>query len=621
MLSLAMSTDSFEKSGPGQEGASSDHPQPTAEAAALARLHEASARLWNLRDLREGLEEILAASMELLGADKGNVQLLDGGRGVLQIAVQRGFGQDFLDFFREVSAADDSACGRALRFGERIVIKDVGADPEFAPFRPIACASGFRAVQSTPLIGREGKPLGVLSTYFRSVHQPTEQDLRILDLYARQAGDFIERTRMEETLRIRARQQEAIAKLGELAMRAHDLDQVFARATATIAETLEIEFSKVLEPRPGGAELLLRAGVGWQDGLVGKATVATGLSSQAGYTLLSDVPVIVPDLREERRFSGPPLLVEHGVVSGMSCVIRDSDGAQWGVLGAHSTRRVAFSQHDVNFLIGVANILGDAIRRHRAEQALRESEARLRAVFDSAVDAIVVIDDCGLISSVNPATERLFGYPASEMIGQNVKMLMPEPYVDEHDGYLRRYLDTGERKIIGIGREVRARHKDGSTFPMHLSVSEYEIGGKRYFAGVLHDLTAQRQAEGESLRQQALFQAVINDAPQAIIVADRRRNIFLVNPAMTRIFGYAAEELVGKSSRIVYASDEDYERVARLRLDFSVPDVAGQVDPILVSFRRKNGETFPGRSSPRSSVTRSATSWACWASSAISLSS
>ena len=105
-------------------------------------------------------------------------------------------------------------------------------------------------------------------------------------------------------------------------------------------------------------------------------------------------------------------MVDHGVVSGMSCVIRDSDGAQWGVLGAHSARRIAFSQDDVNFLMATANILGHAIRRQRAEHALRESEARMRAVFDSAVDAIVVIDDCGLICSVNPATEKLFGYAA-----------------------------------------------------------------------------------------------------------------------------------------------------------------------------------------------------------------
>ena len=219
---------------------------------------------------------------------------------------------------------------------------------------------------------------------------------------------------------------------------------------------------------------------------------------------------------------------------------------------------------------------------------------QLAAMLQSAVDAIISIDAAGMIESVNPATEKLFGYAAGELVGQNVKMLMPEPYRGEHDGYIRQYRQTGRKKIIGLGREVVGRRKDGSTFPMHLSVSEYEIDGKRHFAGIVHDLTAQRLAEAESIRQQTLFRAIITDAPQAIIIADRSRNIFLVNPAVTRIFGYAPDELVGKSSRIVYASEEDYDQVARLRLDFNAPDTAGEVDPIQVSFRRKSGETFPG---------------------------
>ena len=182
----------------------------------------------------------------------------------------------------------------------------------------------------------------------------------------------------------------------------------------------------------------------------------------------------------------------------------------------------------------------------------------LAAMLRSAVDAIISIDAAGTIESVNPATEKLFGYAAGELVGRNVKMLMPEPYRSQHDGYIRHYRHTGLRKIIGIGREVVGQRKDGSTFPMHLSVSEYEIDGTRHFAGIVHDLTAQRQGEAESMHQQTLFRAIINDAPQAIIIADRSRNIFLVNPAVRRIFGYGPEELIGKHSRIVYAGDEDY---------------------------------------------------------------
>ena len=170
------------------------------EAAALMRLNAASSRLWSARNLQEGLDEMLAASIELLGADKGNIQLLNLARGTLTIVAHRGFDRPFLDVFREVPAEENSACGRALRSGERIVIEDVETEEGFALFRGFAAAAGFRAVQSTPLIGRDGVPIGMLSTHFKQVHGPTVQDLHRLDLYARQAADFIARCRTDELL-------------------------------------------------------------------------------------------------------------------------------------------------------------------------------------------------------------------------------------------------------------------------------------------------------------------------------------------------------------------------------------------------------------------------------------
>jgi PAS domain S-box-containing protein len=171
------------------------------ERAMLARLHEVGSRLWLKRDLRQALDDILAGAIELLGTDMGTIRILDSTRGTLQIGAQRGFKKDFLDFFGEVSAAGDSPCGRALRSGERIVIEDVEGDKFFAPFRPLARSAGFRAVQSTPIMSREGALLGTLATHFRSVRKPDEQDLRLLDLYVRQAADIIERHRAEDALR------------------------------------------------------------------------------------------------------------------------------------------------------------------------------------------------------------------------------------------------------------------------------------------------------------------------------------------------------------------------------------------------------------------------------------
>jgi PAS domain S-box-containing protein len=126
--------------------------------------------------------------------------------------------------------------------------------------------------------------------------------------------------------------------------------------------------------------------------------------------------------------------------------------------------------------------------------------AKLRGILESAVTAIITIDDRGLIENVNPATERLFGHGAAELIGQNVKVLMPEPYKAEHDGYIANYLATGVRKIIGIGREVSGRRKDGTTFPLHLAVSEFEANGRRYFTGMVHDLSDRKYVE-EALRE------------------------------------------------------------------------------------------------------------------------
>jgi PAS domain S-box-containing protein len=126
--------------------------------------------------------------------------------------------------------------------------------------------------------------------------------------------------------------------------------------------------------------------------------------------------------------------------------------------------------------------------------------AKLRGILESAVTAIITIDDRGLIESINPATERLFGYSAAELIGQNVKVLMPEPYKAEHDGYIANYLATSVKKIIGIGREVSGRRKDGTTFPLHLSVSEFSAEGRRYFTGMIHDLSDRKHVE-EALRE------------------------------------------------------------------------------------------------------------------------
>jgi PAS domain S-box-containing protein len=125
------------------------------------------------------------------------------------------------------------------------------------------------------------------------------------------------------------------------------------------------------------------------------------------------------------------------------------------------------------------------------------SADRLAVVLSTAVDGVMIINAEGLVEVYNPACEKLFGYDAGEVIGRNVKMLMPEPYRGGHDGYMRNYLETGDRKIIGIGREVTGRRKDGSTFPMELSVGEARQDGQPVFIGIIRDITERHRQQAE----------------------------------------------------------------------------------------------------------------------------
>jgi two-component system sensor kinase FixL len=171
-------------------------------------------------------------------------------------------------------------------------------------------------------------------------------------------------------------------------------------------------------------------------------------------------------------------------------------------------------------VVGASAIARDVTEAKRVEAALRGSEERYRSIIESAVDAILVIDRKGHIEAFNVAAERLFGYAAKEVLGHNVNLLMPQPYHGEHDQYMARYLTTGEKRIIGIGREVTGRRRDGTTFPLHLSVGEMTIDGEPKFTGILHDLTARVLLETQ-LREQA---ALTRLGEMAAVVAHEVKN-------------------------------------------------------------------------------------------------
>ncbi len=148
---------------------------------------------------------------------------------------------------------------------------------------------------------------------------------------------------------------------------------------------------------------------------------------------------------------------------------------------------------------------GASRQKHKlTEDALRESEARVQAIVNAAVDGILMICEKGIVELFNPAAEAIFGYKAAEVLGKNVKLLMPEPYHREHDTYLNNYLTTGVKKIIGIGREVIGKRKDGTTFPMDIAVSEVRVGQRRMFAGIVRDISERKRLEDQISHMQKM---------------------------------------------------------------------------------------------------------------------
>jgi PAS domain S-box-containing protein len=220
----------------------------------------------------------------------------------------------------------------------------------------------------------------------------------------------------------------------------------------------------------------------------------------------------------------------------------------------------------------------------------QEDAARWRAIVESAVDAIIVIDRRGRIESFNPAAERMFGYPASEVLGQNVSILMPAPHAGQHDGYIDRYIATGIPRIIGIGRDIDGRRKDGSIFPGHLSVGEISNEGERKFTGIVRDLTDRVNLE-KQLREEAGLARIGELA--AVLAHEVKNPLAAVSGAMQIL----AQKLASREDREIV--DEALSRLDALSammtdlLLFARPpkprlaavDVTGLVES-LVSFLR-----------------------------------
>lgn len=345
-------------------------------------------------------------------------------------------------------------------------------------------------------------------------------------------SEIQERKQAQAEAQARANQQTVVAQLGQHALAGVGLDALLHETVQKVAQTLQADYCEVLELLAGGQELLLRAGVGCKEGRVGRATVGAGMESQAGYTLLSDEPVIVEDLRTEKRFRGSPLMLEHGVVSGVNVIVAGRD-KPFGVLGVHTTLRRQFTRDDIHFLQAVANVVAAMIDREAAAETARRANAYNRSLIEASLDPLVTIGPDGKITDVNAATEAVTGRPREELIGTDFLDYFTEPE-KARAGYQRVFRE-------GLVRDypLEIRHKDGRATHVlyHASVYRNEMGEVIGVFAAARDVTARRRAE-EALRaeRQRLYD-LLETLPVYVVLLARDYHVPFANRFFRERFG------------------------------------------------------------------------------------
>ncbi len=278
------------------------------------------------------------------------------------------------------------------------------------------------------------------------------------------------------------------------------------------------------------------------------------------------------------------------------------EGLNWGIVAKTDIQEIRVPFIQAGMIAGgvaLSAILIGALFFYRITnpffKRLVSSEATTRNVIDTAVDGIITINSKGIMQSFNPAAEKIFQYTSEECVGRNIGHLMPAPYAAEHDSYIDRHIETSVNKVIGIGREMLGKRKDGQQFPVQLSVSEFIVDHERMYTGFIQDISERKEMEAKVRENEAEIRAIVETAEDAIITINEQGRIESVNSSVERLFGYGHAETIGKDVSLFFPEPDNKAH------DKRIINYLNSIDEKIVDFgretvgRRKDDTVFPLR--------------------------
>ncbi|GEM_PF-639280 len=429
-----------------------------------------------------------------------------------------------------------SFCDHTIRGNVLLEVPDALEDARFRDNPFVTASPNIRFYAGVPLLTLDGYAIGTLCVMDRTPHLLTTEQRDALSMLGRQVM-----RQLEYRLAFRQERQFRMELAEKNAFHHALLNGVNAAIISTTPYGIITSFSRCAEKLLG-----YRA-----DEVIGNVTPAI-------FHDADEVKVRAAEMSNE---------FDQDITPGFELFValarQDiTDTREWTYLSKSGARipvllSVSAMTDEQGVITGYLGVAHDITASRQAEEQLRDSNARLQAILDTVVDGIISIDKLGIVETINPAAERIFGYSAVDVIGQNIKMLMPNPYHSQHDGYIDRYLATGEARIIGANLEVTGRRRDGSTFPMEIAVNKVQQGDEQRFIGIVRDITTRKAAEAALQESMRLSESVIENIPTMIFMkrADDLRFTFL-NKSGEELLGYPREEIIGKSDYDLFTNEQ-----------------------------------------------------------------